>query len=135
MNVTGANLANLHGHWRPGHCHPQLTHLSEGSEFRNWIEGFLPDKREYWVSVPMVRRLELFPVTSAFTIDEAYILKYEPSKFILYTYRAPAPYVGEPYHYEWNVAIDHAGRAMAQREVRAVPGQLEPEHHGRHAAK
>lgn len=53
--------------------------------------------------------------------DELYPSQPDPEPIVMTRHRAvgPAPYVGDPFHYEWPVGRDHLGRYIAG-EMRMV---------------
>lgn len=75
---------------------------------RDWLEG--PHPGPYRVPVPT-------PLPLWVTDTPAPMAELLPAMVILtkHRVRAPAPYVGAPFHYQWAVAVDGLGPAHRRR--------------------
>lgn len=91
----------------PSTCHPYYAKHRKMIEA--WLDGSLGYGSRGWLVIPRVRRMmaaDLFKPVEAMVpleVDEL-----ERRKF-----RAPAPYLGEPYELRWYAGVDKRGRAVA----------------------
>jgi hypothetical protein len=88
----------------PGDCHPAYA---DKPFIRDWLNG--PNKPRDYILVPILR--------SAFASYDVPTepIALSPRTMMLMRKRCagPAPYVGDPFCYEWEVAVDDLGRVVA----------------------
>jgi hypothetical protein len=92
----------------PGTCHPAWAHRED--MIRSWLDGTLGYGSHYELLIPkqMPVRLRDFnePPSPTYSMPE-------PFRFRRQRCCAPAPYVGDPFVYEWDAATDQYGRTVA----------------------
>lgn len=103
---TAASSAGPGGLPFPGTCHPYYSGRREMIEA--WLAGTLGWGQRDRLTLPRVPRFKFEdfcePVAQvSLKVDELDLRKF----------RAPAPYVGEPYELWWSAGIDRLGRAVA----------------------
>jgi hypothetical protein len=93
----------------PGECHPAYLLMPW---LKEWLDGKGPYASRQVVLVAKPARPQTFIAPEAQSV-QAVGLEY----YTLYRQRCggPAPYVGRPFVYEWFIAVDELGRALAGR--------------------
>lgn len=92
----------------PGVWHPAY---GDYDELREWLDGRGPYEGRDTIKVSRSTRTAVLMVKP----DEMYSQDPPPEPFLLTRRRCwgPAPYVGDPFHYQWWSAADQLGRAIA----------------------